>query len=378
MTQLSIFPDVKAPEDTRTQGIKYIGSKLRLIPHIIRLAGRVDATTVLDGFAGTTRVSQAFARNGYSVICNDVATWSEVFGTAYLKSSGRRADYQSLIDHLNAVEPIDGWFTEHYGGAANCGCSIQENGLKRPWQVHNTRKLDAIREEITRLKLDVADESVALTSLVLALDRVDSTIGHFASYLREWAPRSYGTLRLDVPEIVKSEGSHSVYRSDIFPTLAREPVDLAYFDPPYGSNNEKMPPSRVRYASYYHLWTTVCLADRPTLVGKALRRADAADTIAASVFEDFRKDADGQFRALSAIDRLISEAQARWIILSYSSGGRATASELNDVLRRNGELLDVVEIDFKRNVMASMSWTNEWLRDAQVPNREFLFLLEKR
>jgi hypothetical protein len=57
--------------------------------------------------------------------------------------------------------------------------------------------------------------------------------------------------------------------------------------------------------------------------------------------------------------------------------GRATANELHDVIRRNGELLDVVEIDRKRNVMASMCWTNEWLRDAQTPNREFLFLVEK-
>jgi len=180
-----------------------------------------------------------------------------------------------------------------------------------------------------------------------------------------------------VPKIVEAEGSHSVFRSDIFETLGDVAVDLAYFDPPYGSNNEKMPPSRVRYASYYHLWTTVCLADRPSLFGKALRRTDTSDRVAASVFEDFRKDADGQFKALVAIDRLIRDAKARWVILSYSSGGRATAAELNDVIRRNGKLLEVIEIDLKRNVMGAMCWTNEWLRDAQAPNREFLFLLEK-
>ena len=37
----------------------------------------------------------------------------------------------------------------------------------------------------------------------------------------------------------------------------------------------------------------------------------------------------------------------------------------------------IVKIDLKRNVMASMCWTHQWLRDAQTPNREFLFLLEK-
>jgi adenine-specific DNA-methyltransferase len=155
-------------------------------------------------------------------------------------------------------------------------------------------------------------------------------------------------------------------------------VDLAYFDPPYGSNNEKMPPSRVRYASYYHLWTTVCLFDRPQLFGKAKRRSDTSDIVSASVFEEFRRDADGRFIAVKSIEQLIQATKARWIILSYSSGGRATADELNAVMVRNGCLLEVIELDYKTNVMAGMKWTNEWLRDAEKPNREFLFLLEKK
>ncbi len=74
---------------------------------------------------------------------------------------------------------------------------------------------------------------------------------------------------------------------------------------------------------------------------------------------------------------MIQATNARWVILSYSSGGRATSAELNDVLRQNGKLIQVIELDMQRNVMASMSWTQEWLRDADTPNREFLFLLEK-
>jgi adenine-specific DNA-methyltransferase len=40
-------------------------------------------------------------------------------------------------------------------------------------------------------------------------------------------------------------------------------------------------------------------------------------------------------------------------------------------------LLEVVELGYKKNVMAGMKWTNEWLRDAEEPNREFLFLIER-
>ncbi len=360
-----------------TQSIKYIGSKLKLIRHILELVKKVNAETILDGFSGTTRVSQALAKLGYTVISNDVAPWSKIFGTCYLLNTKPKEAYQPLIDHLNALPPIDGWFTEHYGGHANDGCAIQEDGLKKPWQFHNTRKLDAIRQEIETLKLDPIEKAVALTSLILALDRVDSTLGHFSAYLREWAPRAYKELALKVPEVFTSEGDHQVHQTDIFKLVPRVSADLAYFDPPYGSNNEKMPPSRVRYAAYYHLWKSVVLFDKPTLFGKAKRRQDTSDPLAASIFEEFRRNDDGQFIAVQAIAKLIRETQARWILLSYSSGGRATAQQLNEVMQNSGKLLAVLELDYKKNVMAGMRWTHEWVDIAEEPNREFLFLLEK-
>jgi len=108
-----------------TQGIKYIGSKLKLIPQILQLIKKVDAKTILDGFSGTTRVSQALAKLGYSVVCNDIAPWSEVFGTCYLLNTKPKEAYQPLIEHLNAVPPVDGWFTAQNGGHIDDGCAIQ-------------------------------------------------------------------------------------------------------------------------------------------------------------------------------------------------------------------------------------------------------------
>ena len=231
MEPLPLFDDLvlNAPA---TEGIKYAGSKLKLIPHILHLAKRLGARTVLDGFSGTTRVSQAFAKCGYAVVSNDTAVWSEVLAKCYLLNRKRPKEYRDLIDHLNAVAPVDGWFTEHYGGEPNGGCAVQADGLKKPWQIHNTRKLDAIRQEIESLHLDDIDKAVALTSLILALDQVDSSLGHFVSYLRDWSPRSYKHLTLRVPNVFISSARHHVFRRDIFDLLPQVCVDLAYFDPP--------------------------------------------------------------------------------------------------------------------------------------------------
>ena len=52
--QLSLFGDCLV-DPPSTEGIKYAGSKLKLLPKILELAARTGAKTVLDGFAGTTR-----------------------------------------------------------------------------------------------------------------------------------------------------------------------------------------------------------------------------------------------------------------------------------------------------------------------------------
>ena len=375
MTALDQYPDLFGNRVLRkisTEGIKYAGSKLKLLPHILSLAEQVSARSVFDPFSGTTRVSQAFAQSGYSVISSDSSTWSETFAICYLLG-GNPDKYNCLIEHLNAVAPVNGWFTEHYGGCP-------DTTTKRPWQIRNTRKLDGIRSEIDRLELGCIDKSVALTSLIQALDRVDNTMGHFTSYLKDWSDRSYNDLHLRVPGIINQDSSvsHRVLNGDVFNVAKEVSADLAYLDPPYGSNNEKMPPSRVRYTSYYHLWTTVILNDQPEVFGAANRRVDSRDKVSASVFEDFRRNDEGRFTAVAAIEELLEQIRTKWIILSYSSGGRATAEDLRSAVANVGTVIDVREIDYKKNVMAGMRWTEEWVPVVERKNIEYMFLVEKQ
>jgi len=356
-------------EIPKTEGIKYAGSKLRLLPSIFELVGNLKGIeTVLDGFSGSTRVSQAFAQLGYSTTSNDISVWSEVFGTCYLISNQPNTYYQEVINHLNNLQGVDGWFTENYGGA--------ENEIKKPFQIKNTRKLDAIRDEIDRLNLPWNDKCVLLTSLIYALDKVDNTLGHYAAYLSNWSARSYKDLQLKLPQRFLSIGNNRVIRDDIFNTVVKNRYDLVYLDPPYGSNNEKMPPSRVRYAAYYHLWTTIIQNDKPALFGKANRREDSRDDCCGSVFEEFRKNESGDFMAMEALRKLINETNSRYLLLSYSSGGRATKEQLLDIISNSGKLLEIKLIDHKKNVMSNMRSTSEWI-NSDGKHNEYLFLMEK-
>lgn len=362
--QTSLFDDLQVPQ---TEGIKYVGSKLKILPHIIQIINGLKIRTALDAFSGTTRVAQAFSQLGFDTSANDIAEYSEIFGHCYLLSIKPNEFYQKFIDELNSLKGTFGWFSQHYGGENEAG--------KRPFQLKNTMKLDAIRDKIDEFDLSFTDKAVLLTSLILALDCVDNTLGHYASYLSGWCKRSYNDLFLRLPRRFTPKTQNRVIKSDAFKAITNF-YDLVYFDPPYGSNNEKMPPSRVRYKAYYHFYKSVILNDKPRVFGKANRREDSRDTAFPCIFEEFKRDESNKFIAMRAIERLIANTNARYILLSYSSGGRASKQELQEIISLNGRLLDAREIDYKKNVMSAMRWSYEWVNDDNT-HKEYLFLLER-
>ncbi|MCY4233670.1 MAG: DNA adenine methylase [Bacteroidetes bacterium] len=96
LSRASLFENciVESPE---TESVKYIGSKLKLLPHILEMVAWTGAKTILYGFSGSTRVSQALAKSGYQVVCNDISTWSEVFGTCYMLNRNSKDSYDPRI-----------------------------------------------------------------------------------------------------------------------------------------------------------------------------------------------------------------------------------------------------------------------------------------
>lgn len=347
-----------------TESVKYIGSKLKILPYIYNILLKLrDVKIVFDGFSGSTRCSQMFAKLGYQVYSNDLSYLSQTLARCYLlHSPENKKYYQELIDYFNHLKGEYGWFSEYYGGRLN--------DTKKPFQLKNMKKLDAIRNEIDRLNLDKISKSICLTSLVLALDKVDSTLGHFTSYLREWSKRSYETMYLCLPKKFKVYQNY-VARKDVFNCLDKE-FDLAYYDPPYGSANNLMPSSRVRYNSYYHFWTSVILNDEPELFGKVNRRQDSRDNDDC-VFESYKKKKN-KFLVEIAFEKLLKNTKAHYVLFSYSSLGRVSKSNLLDILGRY-KIKYKYEIDYKKNVMAEMKSTRQWVNEKS--NKEFLFLIEK-
>ena len=206
---------------------------------------------------------------------------------------------------------------------------------------------------------------------IIGLDKVDNTVGHQVSYVKKWSDRSYNTLKLEKPKLIIGDQNYNVYQKNIFDI--DNYYDLVYLDPPYGTNNESMPTSRVRYKSYYHLWTTIVLNDKPKIIGKALRRMDASSDKIPGAITEF-ESTDYNF-VLGKFKDLIDKLNCRYIIFSYNNKGKLKYEDIIDSFSSYKILIDK-KIEYKENVMKNMTSTNEWIFDAGK-NYEYLFLIEK-
>jgi adenine-specific DNA-methyltransferase len=294
--------------------LKYIGSKRKLIPHILRVVDELDGVaTALDAFAGTTRVAQALKARGIHVHANDLAAYSEVLGRCYVQADGSAVDADALaakLDHLRALPGVDGYVTETFCRRA------------RYFQPRNGMRIDAIRAEIDRIAVDEVEHAILLTSLLEAADRVDSTTGVQMAYLKQWAPRSRNDLDLRAPELLAGGGAVSRRDANELPReLPR--VDLAYLDPPYNQHS---------YRGNYHVWETIVRSDEPEAYGVAMKRVDCRTE--KSAYNSRRLAAD-------ALEQLLHALDARWVLLSFSDEGHVPVEHLRAVLADLGEFAEL-------------------------------------
>jgi len=328
--------------------IKYIGSKRTLVPLIATVAAALPVRSACDLFAGTTRVGQALRRLGLVVHSNDLATYSEVLGRAYIEAADvDRGPLAALLRELEALPGRDGWFTDAFCRRA------------RYFQPQNGARIEAVREAIEGLGLPPVERALVLTSLLLAADRVDSTTGLQMAYLKSWAPRSYNDLRLLLPEGVPGPAG-SVSRIDANGLAPVLDVDLVYVDPPYNQHS---------FFSNYHVWETLIRWDAPETYGVACKRVDCREN---------RSAYNSKRQAPAALAELLASIPARWLLVSVSDEGFHDVDTLERLLMGIG-YVGRVDVDSRRYVGARIGIYNPSGEKvgtiSRLRNRESLFLV---
>jgi adenine-specific DNA-methyltransferase len=331
--------------------IKYIGSKRRLVPRIVELVRAVPgARTVLDLFSGTTRVAQGLKAAGFAVTANDLASYSELLATTYVATDAAqvdRAELLALLARLDALPGERGYFTRTFCEEA------------RYLQPKNGMRVDAIRAAIECEVEDPTLRAIALTSLLEAADRVDSTTGLQMAYLKSWAPRSHNDLTLREPALLAGVGR--ALRLDAREAaVAAGAHDVAYLDPPYNQHS---------YFSNYHVWETLVRGDAPASYGIARKREDCRTT---------KSPFNARATAWTAFAEVVRGLDARCAIVSFNDEGFFAPEVILDLLRERFGEVAAVPVPSRRYVGAQIGIHN--LRGERVGevshlrNTEWLFV----
>jgi adenine-specific DNA-methyltransferase len=329
--------------------IKYIGSKRLLVPRLVGVLMEGAPRTALDLFSGTSRVGHALKREGVRVHANDHNAYAHALAGCYVAADARtwRERASRLIDELDAFPGRAGWFTETY--------AVRSRYL-RP---ENAARAEAIRARIAALALEPALEAIALTSLIEACDRVDSTVGLQMAYLKTWAPRAHQPLQLRLPEILDGEGSASCV--DAREAAPQHEVDVVYLDPPYNQHS---------YLGNYHVWETLTRGDEPEVYGVACKRTDVRER--GSAFNR-RATMEGAFADV------LERVRAKRIVVSFNDEGYLALPRLRELLATRGDVREV-SVEHPRYIGHKLGIYNPQGKKVGTPgparNREHLFVVE--
>lgn len=292
---------------------RFMGSKARVIPWIIDAVRDLQFETVLDAFSGSGVVSYAFKRLGKRVYSNDHMRYCYTVAHALIENNTSTLGDDDLELLLDTQLKRPGFVERTFQGLY---FSDEENRFIDNL-LHNIRFLEdpykqsLARAALTRACLKKRPRGVFTYVGTRYLDgRRDEKLplrDHFVE-----------AIRLFNNAVYDNGQANQAFCTDVFDLDLH--ADLVYLDPPYYT-----PMSDNDYVRRYHFLEGICCNWQGVEIlyrtkTKKLRKYDTPFS--------------SKIRAYSAFEALFRKFSDSIIVLSYSSNGLPTRTELLEMLRR--------------------------------------------
>jgi adenine-specific DNA-methyltransferase len=309
----------------RYPGLRYMGSKKRLLPWIYQVLDGLDFETGLDPFTGTACVAYLIKAMGRRVVASDFLNFSSIIGRATVENSRHHLDDKTIEALLSKSSNCDDFIERTFGGVF--------------FTREDLRFLDRLSGNIRQLE-NPYDQALAYSALFRScLKRqprgVFTVSGNGSRY-----DDGRRDLKLSLEEhfleqvqvfnasVFDNGHKNRALHSDIF-ELPRQKVDLVYLDPPYVPRADDN-----CYIKRYHFleglscyWQELPI-DNSTRVKKIAKRYTPFS---------YRRT------AVDAFDRMFARFAKSTIVLSYSSNGYPDLAQLEDLLRRHKSTIRIFE-----------------------------------
>lgn len=314
-----LFTSSAEPEFPET---KYMGSKQRLLPFILKHLAKLKFNSALDAFSGSGCVGYAIKQTGARVYANDFLNFCFQTARATIENNSTKLseDDVSKLVRLNPAAPTfvrdtytDLFFTE-------TDCAFLDNLWANIQELESPLKVSLALAAASRACMKKRPRGMFTFTGIKGWDeRKDLKLS-----MREQFLIAVNALN----SAVFSNGQQNkAFNSDVF-DLQPDLADLVYIDTPYVS-----PFSDCDYTRRYHFvegycryWKGIELTDTTT---KKMRSYDTAFSTKA--------------RAHQAFQKLFHHFRKSTLVVSYSSNSIPSKSEMIELLKHEKSKVTVYE-----------------------------------
>lgn len=337
---------------------RYIGNKSKLLDEIADLTFELIGSSgvVADIMAGTGSVSAEYRRRGYQVVASDVMTYSKHHLTTQLlldsephflglRSTYGINGYQEVLDHLNYLKPVQGYFFNEFSpeGVPANGCPS-----RKYFTSPNAMKIDAMRLELLNWTesgyLSELEESLLRHDLIMAANEVANISGTYGYFLSKFSNSSTSDISLHQSVFESGRTDNTVLQGYAENLASDITADLCYIDPPY---------IKRQYAANYHILETLARGDEPEAQGKSGLRP----------WRDQYSNLCTKTKSFQSFEKIIENMNCPIFLISYSEDGLFPISELMEFFSKFGKtsLRKIEHKRFRSNKSALAKKINEYI-----------------
>lgn len=319
--------------------MRYIGSKVNLLNNIAEVINenvKDDIEIFADLFSGTGVVGEFFKKK-YCVLSNDNLYFSYILQKSKIENNKIPKFIKLKTLGINdpllflETEPFsikeDYFITHNYSPYNKCD--------RMYFTVENAARIDFIRQTINNWKSEkLINENefiYLLSTLIEAVPYISNISGTYGAYLKNWDKRALSDLKLRNIDVIDNNRKNKCYNLDANELISKIKGDLLYIDTPYNSR---------QYISNYHLLETIAKYDYPTIYGKTGLRP----------YEDTKSKYCIKNEVASVFEDIICKANFRHLVISYSSDGILSESEIKNIVCKHAisETFKLYKIPYRK------------------------------
>lgn len=300
--------------------LNYIGCKKTLYDRIFSIIKSTvndsEIRSFADLFAGTGIVGYSLQDHFDIIISNDLEYYSYIINCGLLQCNYSEKIKQ-IVNECNRLDGVNGLIYKNYSPNPQCERMFFTNA--------NAKKCDAIRTHITGLlmnnEITEAEFKFLLASLLVSVDKVANTASVYGAYLKKFKKSAEKVFELVPIHIGMTNNVDNVVTNDLAENIVKNTkFDVVYLDPPYNHRQYGANYSPLNYIAHYN--------EHIVLKGKT------------GLIENYNKsDFCSKIEVKNAMNELIDNIDANYLIMSYSNDGLLGKAELKEVFLKRGRVV---------------------------------------